>query len=190
MIDHAVSAYTVHGAILLGALAAFYKYGDRTEVVAKSLDGTKAALDSLSAYVSYDLGQVLLPLVQTLIESGAKAETITAAFLGEQFSDAISEFVARDASDLVRYGRLLHARKRWSVWVKKLSWAILALLVWQCFCTASFFLWVNTLDHTVGKYVLLLTFTISLVIAARCLICTGVMLYYHDQISTYRENIL
>ena len=171
-------------------MAAFYKYGDRTEVVAKSLEGTKDALESLRAYIVYDLGRNLLPLVQTLIESRVSAEQVAAALSGEQFNDVISDFVSSDVGELAMYGQLLHARRRWSVWAHKLSWAILGLTIWQSLCAVWLFISINILSRDVGNYKLLITYACSVLIIARCFFCIGVMLYYHDQICKYRENIL
>lgn len=174
----------------MASLAAWYKYGDRTEIVAKSLQGTKEALDELRIYLARSLGGVLLPLIKEMIKDRRTADELATALSGEQFQDAISEFVNQEIDEMVTYRRLLHARQRWSIWARKLSWAIYLLMCAEGLFLCFFFLWGQVFSHTVGKVWFACSLSISVLITIRCVYCFGLMLYFHDQISTYREKIL
>ena len=57
-------ALKVHGAVWLAAAAAYYKYGDRTNLFEKSLQGNRSARQSILDTVASDLSKQLQPVVR------------------------------------------------------------------------------------------------------------------------------
>ena len=60
-------AITFHGATLVGALAAYHKYGDRTEITDRSLTETKEALDALQAYLARGVAEAVRPTIERIL---------------------------------------------------------------------------------------------------------------------------
>jgi hypothetical protein len=190
MLDFAAVSLTYHGALLVGAVAAYYKYGDRTEVTEKSLKGTKEALDGLRAYLGRALSESVRPTVERIIANAPSPEAVLEELRGEAFRDDVSSFVNSDIDELLSYRRLFHARGRWSVWSRRISWAVFIFLLMQAVFTCYFAIVGKVLNHTISLTLVLVTFSISAVMVAFCVFCAGVMLYYHDKISSYRDKIL
>jgi hypothetical protein len=176
--------------LLLGSVAAYYKYGDRTEVVEKSLKGTHEALDTLLAYLGTSLSEALSPVLLRAVEDDPSAESVSRALTGESFRDAVSDFVNGEVSELLQYRALTQARKRWSKWAKRMSWGVFALLVQEVVWTFLFAVLTQILQISTGLKLAVVAFTISGVTVAHCLICAGAMLYYHDKITDCREEVL
>src|SRR5437870_4683892 len=57
-------ALKIHGAVWLAAAAAFYKYGDRTELFDKTLGGTQATREAIRDRIAEDLGNQLRPILR------------------------------------------------------------------------------------------------------------------------------
>lgn len=92
---------TVHAALFAGALAALYKYGDRTDLAKKSLDGTKEALDGLRAYLGRALAEAVKPTVQRILAEQRDPDAVLEELRGENFQDAVSTFVTRDLDEMI-----------------------------------------------------------------------------------------
>ena len=129
MPDFATLSVTYHGALLLGAIAAYNKYGDRTDVTDKSLKGTKEALDTLLAYLGRSMAEAVRPTIEGILANAADADgivkelravDIVEELRGEAFVDDVASFVNRDADELLSYRNLVHARARWSAWAKRI----------------------------------------------------------------------
>lgn len=176
--------------MLVAALTALYKYGDRTDLADKSLKGTNEALEALRAYVSRALAEAVKPTVERIIDKATSLEEALEVLRGESFLDDVSSFVNRDMDDILFYRNLSSARTRWSVWARRISWGIYVLLIVQFVFTSFFYIAGKMLGIAVSLPVLLVTVTISGMLAAYCFVCYGVMLYYHDQISKYRDKVL
>jgi len=105
---------------LVGAIAAYHKYGDRTELTDKSLKGTKEALETLLAYLGRSLADAVSPTVDRILANATKTpegeikevrpDTITRELQGEAFFDDISSFVNSDIEEMLFYRNLVHAR--------------------------------------------------------------------------------
>jgi hypothetical protein len=179
-------------------LAAYHKYGDRTEITDKSLKGTKEALDGLQAYVSRGVAEAIKPTVERILAGatfvngtieGLKAEAVLEELQGEAFLDDVASFVNRDIEELSYFRSLVHARSRWSTWARRMSWGLFALLIVQGIFLVSCIV-LKSCAVYFGLEVMLTSFAISVAMAAFCVVCAGGMLYYHDQISNYRDKIL
>lgn len=199
MPDFGTLSLTFHGTLLVGALAAWYKYGDRTDLTDKSLKGTKEALDELRAYLGRALAQAVRPTVERILADnvgpdGKLLNIPPAAILeelrGENFLDDVSTFVTSDVDEMVTYRMLVHARKCWSAWAKRISWGVYTLLFAQLGFTGFFAILTKVFNRPASLLALLGTLSISAVIGAFCMCCWGVMLHYHDKITSYRDQIL
>jgi len=139
LVDIAVS---VHVGVLLGALAAWYKYGDRSEVLSKSLQGTEATLSRLRIIISDELMTGIkgtlstMPANPELIlgpdgKNPVYSERVTNFLESERFREAVRDFVDRRADCVSDYRALTRARTNWCFWARVLSWSILLLIVVQ-----------------------------------------------------------
>jgi hypothetical protein len=182
----------------VGALAAWYKYGDRTELTDKSLKGTKEALDDLRAYLGRAFAEAVKPTVQRIIESNLRLDgtlnippdALLEEFRGDNFQDDVSSFVTSDLDEMISYRILTHARKRWSAWAKRISWGVYALLIVEAAFTLYFALANKVFNHSVSLLITLISLSVSAVVFGFCIFCAGAMLRCHDKISAYRDKVL
>lgn len=184
----------------MGAVAAWYKYGDRTDVAKKSLDGTKEALDQLCAYLGRALADAVKPTVQRIITEQGTAQldgtlsitpdAILEEFRGENFQDDVSSFVTSDLDAMISYRMLIHARNRWSAWAQRISWSVYVFLAAEFIFTIWFGLANRVFNHPLSFRIAVASFCVSGIVFAFCILCAGVMLRCHDKISTYRDKVL
>jgi hypothetical protein len=182
----------------VGAIAAWYKYGDRTDLAEKSLRGTKEAEDELCAYLGRALAAAVQPTVGQIIQNNLRPdgvlniapEALLEEFRGENFQDDMSSFVTGDLDEMVTYRMIVHARERWSWWSRRISWGVYVFLGLE----AGFTLWFGfdnrVLNRPVSLAIAVTSFTVSAIVFAFCFLCAGVMLRCHDKISAYRDKIL
>ena len=184
---------------MLGAIAAYHKYADRTELTDKSLKGTKEALETLLAYLGRALAEAVRPTIDRILVSATttpegtvkevKAVTIREELGSEAFFDDISSFVNNDIEQLLFYRNLVHARTKWSSWAKRISRGVFTLLILQGVFT-FYFVADKILNRPVTPVLSLVTFIISALVVSFCFVCAGAMLHHHDQISEYRDKVL
>lgn len=173
----------------MGAIAAWYKYGDRTDLAKKSLDGTKEALDGLRAYLGRALAEAVKPTVQRILEQG-NPDAVLEELRGENFQDDVSTFVTRDLDEMISYKTLVTERKHWSTWAKWLSWGVYTLMAVEFVFTVWFGLANKVFNSPVSLRIAVVSFAVSGVVVVFCILCAGVMLRCHDKISAYRDKIL
>jgi hypothetical protein len=184
------AALTFHGAILVGSLAAFPKYGDRTDLIEKSLKGTKEAVDALLAYLGSALAASVAPTVAQIAEDVNRSpQNIIDLLKGESFKNNISAFITNEIDEMVQYRSLVRARDRWSGWARCMSWSIWALIALEAILTLASIVSKVT-SFSISLVLLLWSFGASAVLCSLCLISAAAMLYHHDQISKYRRKIL
>jgi hypothetical protein len=182
----------------VGGVAAWYKYGDRTDLAKKSLDGTKEALDELRAYLGRALADAVKPTAQRIIQNSVQLDgvlnlspdAILEEFRGENFQDDVSSFVTSDLDAMISYRVLTHARDRWSKWAQRISWGVYVFLTAEFVFTIWFGLANRVFNHPVSLLIAILSFSVSGIVFAFCILCAGVMLRCHDKISTYRDKVL
>jgi hypothetical protein len=181
---------TVHAALFAGALAALYKYGDRTDLAKKSLDGTKEALDGLRAYLGRALAEAVKPTVQRILAEQRDPDAVLEELRGENFQDDVSTFVTRDLDEMITYKTLLQERKHWSTWARLLSWGVYVLMAVEFVFIVWFGLANKVFNHPVSLPLAVISFIVSGVVVVFCILSFGVMLRCHDKISAYRDKIL
>jgi hypothetical protein len=123
-----------------GACAAYYKYGDRTELFEKALKGNhrtrQAIRDHIATHLTEQLGPVLRDSFRarpTLLDSSGTAmphygETASDVMRSDRFYEAVRDFVSQGAGALVDYRHLLRAIDQWRTWAHRLSGSIVGLL--------------------------------------------------------------
>ncbi len=142
----------------MGILAAFYKFGDRTDAYEKSLHGADATVTAVRREIAFALGIRLKPVFDN---PGAVVELTVVDALGnplrqaevspvgsERYMDAIADFISSDAEHIVDYRTVTRSKNSWCDWAKRLSWTLYAgaaaeavaiayLLVW-CYAFGSY----------------------------------------------------
>jgi hypothetical protein len=128
----AADALLVHSAVLVPALAAYLKYGDRSELVAKSLGGIEATIAKIAAQIAGELDEHLRPLFQgqvvnIALELPAEYAERPADPLGsEAYRNALKEYTNANSSSLADLWMLRRVRDSWCFWARGLSWLVVA----------------------------------------------------------------
>ena len=130
-------ALSVHGSVVLVTIVAFYKYGDRTELIEKGLRGSDSVFAEMRRRIATELVDVLDEYFQSsqsapTITSGhepAYVERATNPVQSEGFRETVRDFVEGHSIVMADYRNLLNARDKWCNWARFLSWTLLALLV-------------------------------------------------------------
>jgi hypothetical protein len=154
------------------------------------LKGAKETMDGLRAYLGRALAEAVRPSIERVLEDATSTDFALEELYGESFQDDVSEFVESDIEEIVSYRTMGHARDCWSKWAKRTSWGVFGWLVLEIGFTSFFALWTKVFSRPVGLPVLMGTFGASAAVVIYCLVCAGAMLFYHDQISSYRDKIL
>jgi hypothetical protein len=171
-------------------VAAWYKYGDRTDLAKKSLDGTKEALDELRAYLGRALADAVKPTVQRILAEQGGPDAVLEELRGENFQDDVSSFVTRDLDEMISYRTLVYERKHWSLWAQRLSWSVYILMAVEFVFTVWFGLANRVFSHPVSLQIAVVSFCVSGIVFVFCILSAGVMLRCHDKISAYRDKVL
>lgn len=186
--------------LLVFAIAAWYKYGDRTDLAKKHLDGTKEAVDGLRAYLGRALAAAVKPTIKRILEEQGVVQddgtlkippnALLEEFRGDNFQDDVSAFVTRDLDEMISYRTLVNERKHWSTWARGLSWGVFSLMVVEIALVVWFGLANKFFSHPVSLLVAVISSSVSGIIVVFCILSAGVMLRCHDKISAYRDKIL
>lgn len=138
--DLVLLALGAHAAVFLGALAAYYRFGDRTDITAKSLEGTDAVLREMRMAISAELTDHLrdtlsdsVVVSSIVLDAGASAyvEKPSNSLASDRFREAVRDFVEESSEHLAACRSLFVERSKWSRTSRKLSWLLLLLAVWQ-----------------------------------------------------------
>ena len=141
----AALALKVHGAVLVVAIAAYYKYGDRTSLFSRALQGNRrlrqAVRDNIAAELSRHLQPVIRDAAHTtspvLNEAGEYIEYATDITESEAFYQAIRDYVSLSASSLLDYRLAIQSGDRWRAWAHRLSSSILTLVILETFLVTA-----------------------------------------------------
>jgi len=134
------AAAATHAAILVAAVAAYYKFGDRTDVIAKSLQGTEDSVRELRRRIAGELAERLKAdlaqsstvstlVVEPTVES--YIERPTDIFAGERYRDSVRGFVEANMNRMVDCRSLVSLRDTWMRWGRRMSWLILSLVGYE-----------------------------------------------------------
>jgi len=181
---------SAHGAIFLAGATAYYKYGDRTDVLQKPLNSCNSTLAQLRARISTKLADQLRsvyrdPVVPSVIVTPTGqtySEPVVNPVGSEAFFESVQRFVEDEVEVMVDYQELRHARSCWYAWARRLSWLILAVLVWEV--AASALVLADKLEFArLGDGLLHLTFVPSGALIVICLAALVVLQRQHDKIA-------
>lgn len=176
----------IHGVILSLALAAFYRYSDRSELFNKSVGDIDDLLARMRRGVTLALEDALGPVFESaqseprIVLPTGYSERPTSPVGSAAFQDALRHFMEANVRALVDYGLTFKARAAWSRWAKVLSWAMLALALWEALCFGI--LAINLIHQDLSDRVPKLSFTPTAGLIALFFVCQGIMLRQHDVI--------
>ena len=130
-------AFTVHSAIWIATAAAYYRYGDRTDLFDKSLQGCRRTRQSIRDALATSLSAHLSPVIKDSARVRSAVLDPAGHFLdkpvnlaeSEPYYQAIRDFVSRSAGALIDYRLALDTVESWKTWAHRLSKAVLFLLV-------------------------------------------------------------
>jgi hypothetical protein len=185
----------IHGALLGGAFLAYLKYGDRTEVFKRSLEGTDELLRRMRQQIVADLGERLgevfrgneaAPSVIIRPDGGAYTEQCTNPVGGERYKECVRDFIEGSDEALVDYRLAFTARQSWCFWAKGLSWCILALIVWEAIVAGSSGLLDRICSIPISDWVLEWAGAPTAMMVAACLVVAAFCLRRHDTLQKVR----
>ncbi len=134
------SVLGVHAAVLIGAIGAFYKYGERSTLFTVSLSGVDATIRRLRRRIADDLAAHLRPLFESpgsdpspIITSngGSYGERPVNPVGSESYREFVRDFVERDDAAMLDYRLLVAAKTSWCRWARLRGWLVWSLLLWQ-----------------------------------------------------------
>jgi hypothetical protein len=188
----------VDGAALLAYIAAFYRYGDRTEVYRNSLSGTRDLIVEIERQIAFELAVRLKPVfsgdIPPVIEvvlfqaDGSLSREVTVNPVGsEKYREAVLDFVLSQNDAMIAYRIVTLCRNRWVRWARCLSWSLLAGIVMHGIFAFAL-IGVRLADlGTMPKWWLQAGCASSLCLFIFVLFCVASMMRSHDQIQHYRR---
>lgn len=185
-------ALSAHGAVFLGSLAAFYKYGDRTDVFAKSLEGTNSVLSKLRMMISDELLTAIkgclsaVPTKPKLIlgSDGNAVYSEDAAYFieSDSFRQVVRDFIDLRAERISDYQVLMRARSKWCFWAKVLSWSIWLSIILQLVFLITHGFVDYVLGHSLPNWGIYATLAISGFVVLFVICLLPFLLLNHDVI--------
>lgn len=185
-------ALSIHGAVLLAAIAAYYKYGDRTDLIDKSLRGTDEVLVKVRQLIADELGETLGAIfdepatVEIVVAAGTYTELPGNPVGSEAYRDCIREFVETASNTMVDCRVLRSARDSWCFWARFLSWAILCLLMWELVSCGLIAVLDKAFGVAIPDHVVNLTMLPTVVGVVAVVFPFPFLLKYHDVISSFK----
>ena len=191
------AALAFHAPLLVGAATAYQKYGDRSELFARSLQGINSVLAEMKKRIAGELSSKLRPLLErnmrdpSLVAVGGEGaeyvENITNPLAGERYLECIRDYVQSSGGAMSDYSNLLEARAAWCAWAQRLSWSLLILIIASA-CGCLFVLLEKLFDMNFQGWVFKASSVLSLVILASTFFCLVLKLRHHDRVMGHREQ--
>ena len=181
-----------HTPVMVAVLAAYYKYGDRTEIFRKSLQGTDATLTRLRQKIAVELEKKLQPIFENsgtmsvLLIPESYTERPANPVGSEVYRESIRDFLDTSSEAVGDYRTLYIARRRWCFWAKFLSWSLLVLLGWQFVVVGSIMFVDKVGGIPISDWLLKWSALPSGLVMVCCLTSLPCMLRCHDVIIDYR----
>ena len=179
-------ALGIHGVILPLALAAFYRYSERSDLFNKSVGDTDELLARVRRGVTLALEEDLGPVFESaqseprIVLPTGYSERPTNPVGSAAFQDALRQFMEENVSAVVDYGRTFRARAAWCRWARVLSWAMLGLAFWEVLCVGV--LAARLVNQDLSDSIPKLSFTPTAGLIILFFVCQGIMLRQHDVI--------
>lgn len=186
----------IDGAALLAYLAAFYKYGDRTDVYKNSLSGASALLVEIERQIAFELAVHLQPLFRgdpppvielSLVQpDGTPFKEVAVNPVGsENYRQAVVEFVLAENEAMNAYRIVTSGRSRWGAWARRLSWSLLTGIGLHGVLGFGL-LGVRFAEWNAPVKVLIVCCGLSFCLFVFVLLCAAFMMRSHDQIQHYK----
>lgn len=187
----------IHGSVLIAAIAAYYKFGDRTEVMNRSLSGTDTAMQQIRRRLSAELIATLRPIfeppgiIQSVIvnpASPAYAERATHPLDSERFRESLRLFVEVNSETMVDCQLLARCRSAWLFWARVLSWSIVLLLIWEVLVVGALAIIDKASGVTLPDSLIRWLAAPTGLLAICCLVPLPCLLWHHDRINKIRAT--
>jgi hypothetical protein len=186
-----------HAAVLLVAMTAYYKYGDRTETFKNSFQGTEDVIEHMRRKIAIGLAEKLKPVfsadpksvITSILDQTCTpySEIIISPAGGEEYKDALFDYVENAPEVLIDYRSLILARNALCKWAKRLSSSILFLVIWQAIMVLICFL--ESIEQVVLPDIAIKFSTYATAFfGATCLFGLIPILYSHNAIIEYRRK--
>jgi len=141
-----------HVGILIPAIAAYYRYGSRSEWPAKPLAGVDGTVRNVRSRIANDLSATITPVLRSAgttptpvadpsldkvertgeFEAGwTYVERPVDALASEAYKEALRRFVDATSDSVADYRTILEGRRAWYSAARLLGWGVLLLLVWE-----------------------------------------------------------
>ena len=181
-------ALSIHGSVLLATIVAYFKYGERTELMERGLRGT----DSVFAEMRRRIATELVDALDAYFQSGQTAPTITdepdPAYLepptnpvrSEGFRESVREFVEGHSIVMADYRRLLNARAAWCTCARFLSWTLLVLLLVESIIVGALGLIDKLAGQPLPNWSIQWSWLPVSILVACAMLSLPLMLYRHD----------
>ena len=186
-------ALGVHSALLIGVLAAYHKYGDRTEVTAQSLAGTEQTQRELRRLLASELADVLKKTMEpqatfvTVVDPATEsyAERPADIFSGEQYRNIVRTFVEKRAGAIVDCRSLAINRELWAGRASTLSWGLLVFWMYEAVGAGALVL--DKLGvYTLPVWLVTWSFAPTALLFGSCAVVVVGLLLAHDRITAIR----
>lgn len=192
------SALAAHAGLLVAAVAVYAKFGDRTEVTARALQGTDGSLRELRRLIASELAEAIKSTVRDsptapaasslILLTPAYVEPTPSGFDSERFRDTVREFVEGKSACLFDCRDLLKYRKRWMRYAKGLSHVLLAFVAYEALAAGAL-MFLDKLDVFSFSYLTIVLASVpTAVLAFVALCCALVMQLSHDKIYGIRHR--
>jgi len=188
---------TGHGSVLLIVLAAFFKYGDSTDIFTKSLQGTESTMRLLRQRISQSLARCLSPIFENpgtdptpIITPSEETyfERPINPVGSEVYNETIHEFIGDNNEALVDYRSLLIARNSWCFWARIISWSLTILVFWQILTIVMIFFTERILWYAIHNCVLYTSAVITTIGVIFTVTSLFPLQHHHGLIMEKRRN--
>ena len=186
-------ALGTHATLLVGVLAAYYKYGDRTEITARGLQGTDATLREIRRKIAASLAdavreQLAAPTLILEASTESYVERPSNPLESERYREAVRDFVEGNSSFLIDCRNLTLYRNAWLRAARRLSWILLAFGAYEGAVAGALALVDKTGVFSIPDVAVLLAAIPTALFFLAGLLCLGSMQVDHDRIMSIRNR--
>ncbi len=186
---------SIHGVLLSAVFIAFYKYGDRSELVKTVTVDAKETVDNLRYRIAERLRECLRPVFEDVeviyvtpllndLGNPWTESTVNPAG-GEAYRNALGSFIDDNVDVIADYRTLKSAVSRWMTLSGIRSWSTWWASVWQLLAVAVLGLGEKLMGFTVPDALIHWSFVPIVIAVVLFLGASGVMNYLRDQLSFY-----
>ena len=130
-------ALTVHGAVCVVGIAAYYKYGNRADLYGNALLGNRSLRQIVRDNIATELSTQLQPVIReatrarspVLESDGRYFEHVADITKSEAFYQSIRDYVSRSSNSLIDYRLALETSDCLRTWARRLSLLLLVLVI-------------------------------------------------------------